>query len=130
MAVGLVAADTDIVIDFLRGREPGASSFRRSLSGDQVRLTAVTAFELRVGTDFLERHGDIVALLGGRTLPLDALGAIRGGEVYARLRQGGEDIGVKDSLQAGICLRYDLPLLTRNVDHFRRVPGLRIANLG
>lgn len=127
VAHGLVVADTDVVIDFLRGGEPGASALRGPLSEDRLRFTAVTAFELRVGTDFLDRRRDIVSLLAGRTLPLDALAAIRGGEVYARLRQAGEEIGIKDSLQAGICLRYELELLTRNIAHFRRVLGLRLA---
>jgi len=31
-------------------------------------------------------------------------------------------------MQAGICLDADLPLVTRNVDHFERVDGLRVIH--
>jgi tRNA(fMet)-specific endonuclease VapC len=34
-----------------------------------------------------------------------------------------------DCLQAGICLRFDLPLATRNHKHFERVAGLRLYDV-
>jgi tRNA(fMet)-specific endonuclease VapC len=55
---------------------------------------------------------------------------LRGGEVAATLRRRGQDIGMADCLQAGICLRHDLPLATRNRRHFERVAGLLLADLG
>ena len=52
---GLVVIDTDLSIDYLRGRAPGAVLVRDLISAGMLRLTAVTGFELRVGTDFLDR---------------------------------------------------------------------------
>lgn len=126
MADGLVIADTDLIIDFLRGREPGASRVEHWLREGRLRLTAVTAFELRLGTDFISRRTRIETLLRRRTLPLDALGALEAGKVFVALRAKGRGIDVKDSLQAGVCLRFDLPFATRNIRHFERVPGLRL----
>jgi len=37
-----------------------------------------------------------------------------------------EDIGVKDVLIAAACLVNDVPLLTSNEHHFRRVPELTV----
>jgi predicted nucleic acid-binding protein len=37
-------------------------------------------------------------------------------------------IGLADILSAGICLSNNLPLLTRNVEHFNRVEGLRLVS--
>lgn len=71
MGNGLVAADTDLVIDFLRGEGPGAAAVRRWLTDGRLRLTALTAFELRVGASFLDVHSGIESLLARRTLPLD-----------------------------------------------------------
>jgi len=130
VAEGLVAADTDLVIDFLRGSARGAEIVRELLRERRLLLTSITAFELRVGTDFLDRAEQISPLLDSRTLPLDTLGALRAGETYVRLRERGEDIGIKDALQAGICLRFDIQLATGNVRHFRRVPGLRLREVG
>ena len=127
MAERFVVADTDLVIDFLRGTGDGAPRVRALVKEGRLRLTAVTAFELRVGTGFLRQADRLSALLARRTLPLDTVAAIRAGEVFAHLRAEGADIGVKDALQAGVCLRFDLPLATRNVRHFDRVGGLRLA---
>ncbi|MGH9168374.1 MAG: type II toxin-antitoxin system VapC family toxin, partial [Acidimicrobiia bacterium] len=63
------------------------------------------------------------------SLPLDLESALRAGEVFARLRDLRSPIDRADSLQAGICLRYGLPLATRNLRHFERVDGLRLASL-
>lgn len=125
----LVVADSDLLIDFLRGRGEGAGLVRRLLAERRLRLTAVTGFELRVGADFLARRDDIMRLFRSRTLPLDLASALRGGEVFAQLRSEGRGIGFADCLQAGICLRQDLPLATRNRKHFQRVDGLRLSEI-
>jgi len=127
---GLVVVDTDLLIDFLRGRGGGVAVVQDLLRARRLRLTAVTAFEMRLGTDFLARRGEILRLFRSRTVPLDLPSALRGGEVAATLRRRGQDIGMADCLQAGICLRHDLPLATRNRRHFERVAGLLLADLG
>ena len=71
VAVDLRVVDTDLAIDFLRGREPGATRVSEWLERDVARFTAMTAFELRLGTDFIQRSGRIGQLLSARTLPLD-----------------------------------------------------------
>jgi tRNA(fMet)-specific endonuclease VapC len=127
LAESLLVVDTDLAIDYLRGRSPGADRLQVWLERDVARFTAVTAFELRLGTDFERRGAAIRTLLSARTIPLDATAALLAGEVYARLRSRGQDIGVNDSLQAGICLRFGLPLATRNLRHFDRVEGLNLV---
>ena len=127
MENGLRVVDTDLAIDFLRDREPGVSRVQGWLERDLIRFSAVTAFELRLGTDFTKRAERIDRLLAARTLPLDHPAALIAGEVYVRLRGLGLDIGVNDSLLAGTCLRFDLPLATRNTRHFTRVEGLRLV---
>lgn len=126
---GLVVVDTDLVIDFLRGKGAGAPFVRELIASHRLRLTAVTAFELRLGTDFLAPRDDILRLVQSRTFPLDPGSALVAGEVAATLRASGQDIGMADCLQAGICLKYDLPLATRNRKHFDRVTGLHLVDI-
>lgn len=126
---GLLAVDTDLVIDFLRGRGEGASLVRDGLAEGNLRLTAITGFELRVGTDFLDRRDDILRLFRSRTLPIDLAAALRAGEVFSSLRAEGRGIGFADCLQAGICLRHAIRFATRNRKHFERVEGLDLADL-
>jgi tRNA(fMet)-specific endonuclease VapC len=129
VAARFVVADTNLLVDFLRGSDPGGAWVRGRLRGGDLRVTAVSSFELSLGADFLDRLGRIEALLLNRTLPLDLLGAYRAGEVLSGLRREGHPIGVNDALVAGICLRFDLPLATRNVREFERVQGLRLVSL-
>jgi tRNA(fMet)-specific endonuclease VapC len=126
---GLVVVDTDLMIDFLRGRGPGAPLVRELIGSHRFRVTAVTAFELRVGADFMARRDDILRLVRSRTFPLDAGSALHAGEVAAKLCGAGQEIGLADCLQAGICLNFDLPFATRNREHFNRVAGLRLFDV-
>jgi len=128
--IGPVIADTDLLIDFLRGKGAGVDAIRRRLKDGTLRFTAVTAFELRVGADFLRRERTIARLLAGRTLPLDVEAALHAGAIAADLGARGEPIGVADTLQAGIARRFGLPFATRNTRHFGRVPGLQVESVG
>ena len=125
----LLIVDTDLVIDFLRGSGPGAELVEDSLRSGVLRFSAITAFELRLGADFLRRRRQIEALFARRTLPLDVSAAMLAGEIYARLERTGDRIGVQDALIAGVCRRFDLPLATRNARHFRRIRGLRLIDV-
>ena len=127
---GLVIVDTDLVIDFLRGNGPGTTLVRELIVSHRLRVTAITAFELRVGTDFMTRREDILRLVKSRIFPLDPGSALRAGELAAALRGAGQDIGLADCLQAGICLNRDLPFATRNRKHFDRVERLRLVDVG
>lgn len=126
---GLVVADTDVLIDFLRGRGAGTRLLHELLADHRLRLTAVTGVELRVGTDFLPRRDAILRLFRSRTVALDLASALRAGEVASALRERGAGIGSADCLQAGICLRHGLPLATRNRSHFERVDGLHLVDV-
>lgn len=126
---GLVVVDSDLLIDFLRGRGEGVSVVRSLLPAGRLRFTAVTAFEVRVGADFLDRGADLLRLFRTRTLPLDLAAGVRAGEIHAGLRASGSAVGLADALQAGICIRFGLPLATRNRNHFERIPDLELVDL-
>lgn len=120
-----IVADTDIIVDYLRAQMPQAKVFKKLLLQDRLLFTAISAYELRVGSRVTRRQADLAVLFQEEiTLPLDLRAAIAAGKVITQLRGKGEEIGPGDVLIAGICLSHQLPLLTRNVDHFGRVEGL------
>jgi len=121
--------DTDVLVDYLRGRGPGAELLVR-LGRGGYQVTAVSAFELALGAAHRLDPRPVQALLDAPTLALTPRGGLLGGEALARLRGDGRGIDVRDALQAGVCLDADLPLVTRNVRHFERVPGLRVVRPG
>ncbi|HKP56833.1 MAG TPA: type II toxin-antitoxin system VapC family toxin [Polyangiales bacterium] len=123
----MIIADTDVLVDFLRGGG-AAARVELELSTGSLRTTVVAAFELWQGARSARAEQDVKTLLEAvEILPLDARAAELAGGVRRLLLARGSDIGVADSLVAGICLRQDGTLLTRNREHFSRVSGLRVS---
>ena len=58
-------------------------------------------------------------------LPLSDEIVVRGADIFADLRKGGQIIGDADILIAATALVSSLVLVTNNLDHFRRVRDLR-----
>ncbi len=48
------------------------------------------------------------------------------GRAYRHLRDNGALIGTNDLWIAATALAYGMPVVTRNVEHFKRVPGLDV----
>lgn len=120
-------ADTDVLIDFLRG---SGEAERISVELDTGRLcvTAVTAFELWAGAKSPQQVSIVEALMAAVTiLPLKDSSARRAGEIHKELVHAGESIGMADSLIAGITLDHGAILITRNRKHYQRVPGLKMS---
>jgi tRNA(fMet)-specific endonuclease VapC len=125
---GRPVVDSDVLIDYLRGAGPGRDLLRSLIHGAGYRITAVSAFELALGRSYHENPQPVHALLAAPLLTLTRKAALRGGELLGELRRAGEAIDVRDAMQAGICLETRSTLVTRNVAHFERVPGLEFSH--
>ncbi|MEX2108789.1 MAG: type II toxin-antitoxin system VapC family toxin [Solirubrobacterales bacterium] len=125
---GRAVLDSDVLIDYLRGAGPGRDLVRALVGGAGYRVTAVTAFELALGRSYRENPRPVHALLSAPLLTLTRKAGLRGGALLGELRRSGEAIDIRDAMQAGICLEAHAVLVTRNVSHFDRVPGLRVSH--
>lgn len=121
-----VVVDTDVVVDFLRGRGPGADLVDALLRDDALLMTVITHFELVQGVGYPDERTRIAALLLHGQVPLTPASAGRAGDLSRELRKRGEGLATADVLQAGICIELGVPLATKNARHFSRVPGLEI----
>jgi predicted nucleic acid-binding protein len=127
----MIVADTDVLIDALRGREPSRSRIALCIESRSLGTTSITAFELLAGAGSAKERERVEAVLGScLILPLDESTSREAAAVHRELASNGKGIGTADSLIAGICRHRSLPLLTRNRGHFERVSGLRLADLG
>ncbi len=61
-----------------------------------------------------------------RVLAFDDIAARSAATLSKELRKQGLQIGLKDTFIAGICIRHQIPLLTRNVNHFARIENLEV----
>jgi tRNA(fMet)-specific endonuclease VapC len=125
---GRPVIDSDVLIDYLRGSGPGRELLRQLHGGSGYRVTAVSAFELSLGRAYRDHPRPVHALLAAPLLTLSRKAALRGGALLAELRREGEGIDVRDAMQAGICLESGAMLVTRNVSHFERIPGLHLSH--
>jgi tRNA(fMet)-specific endonuclease VapC len=57
-------------------------------------------------------------------LPLGEAEGIRAGDLLATLEARGEPIGMEDVWIGATALEHQLTVVTRNLKHFRRIPGL------
>ena len=126
----MIVADTDVLIDFLEGRQPGAQAVAAALGAGRLQTTAISCFELLSGARQARQRRAVQALLDGiPALGLDRNAAQKAAETRLELDRLGIAIGMADSLIAGIVLLHGGSLLTRNRRHFERVPLLSLVDL-
>lgn len=122
--------DSDVLIDHLRDAGPGRELVDQLGAGRGFQITAVTAFELALGRSYAHDPAPADVLMAAPCLLLTKEAGIRAGALLRELRADGAGIEMRDAMQAGICLDAGATLVTRNVRHFARVPGLKIIEPG
>ncbi len=126
----MIVADTDVLVDFLRGRSPAADRVAIELTTRSFATTSITAFELRSGAGSERQRRAVGELLEAMTIvPLGSREAELAANLRLELESRGQAIGMADYLIAGICLERNAILLTKNRKHFERVPNLSLATL-
>jgi len=130
--VSRIIVDTDVLVDYLRGRQPGESLYSKWRKKAKVLLTSIVAFELLLGAKLSskreERLSEVQSLLDQHEISsFDADAAHVASDIGTELRKKGQTMEVRDLLNASICVAKHLPVLTKNKSHYERVPALRIA---
>ena len=125
--------DTNVLSEILKKRpEPRVLERLRAVPARALTTSVVCVTELRYGaarhpqgTTLWERIArEVLARI--RVLPIGEAEAIRAGDLLAALESNGTPIGVEDVLIGATALEEHLTVVTRNVRHFRRIPGLAV----
>ena len=123
----MIIADSDVLIDFLRGRGE-AARVAFEIQSRSFGTTAVTAFEIRSGARTARQTSAVETLLDAMTvLPFGPEEARIAAQVRQQVESQGQPIGMADYMIAAICMATNGVLLTRNLKHFERVKGLKIS---
>src|SRR5207302_6771791 len=126
--------DTDILSNLLR-LSPSPSLLRRLAltPAEEQATSSITVGELyygarrlAAGADTLLGRIDSTLLANLAVLPFDVRAARRYGELRAELERAGTPIGDADIRIAAIAGANELTVVTANVRHFERVPGLPV----
>lgn len=123
--------DTDSVSYALRGHGKVGDHIR-SRKPSEMCVSAITVAELRFGAD--RKHSKrLHALIDGFTgtvevAPFDETAAVEFGRLGNLLAERGSPIGEFDVLIAAHALVLRCTLVSNNIRHFSKVPGLSLEN--
>ena len=128
--------DTDTCSYVMRARDRGLLSVmeERAREGADLSISAVTYAELRLGAErsgSTQRYNAAIRAFCERlsgVLAWDRSAADAFASLQARLLAGGKPIGSNDAMIAAHALSLGRVLVSNNVKHFSRVPGLRLEN--
>jgi tRNA(fMet)-specific endonuclease VapC len=126
--------DTDVLSATVR-RDPPLHLIRRLARTPPTEqcTTAITLGELvygvhkRASPALAERVQELI-VSAGRILPFDDDAARWYGQLRADLERAGTRVAEPDLRSAAIALACGATLVTGNVRHFARIPGLRVEN--
>ena len=130
MGRGLILETTflvDLERESLRRESGPARRFLEEHGDAELCITLTTAGEMACGPGRDERNAWDGLVGPFRLLSPDLAAAWAYGQTYRYLKHNGLLIGTNDLWIAATAVTHDLPLVTRNTDHFGRVPGLKVV---
>jgi len=126
--VAVIIADSDVLIDFLRGHGGGARHVALELESRSLATTAITSFEIRSGAHSTKQRKSVDALLEAVIiLPFGAEEARIAADIRIQLESHGQSIGMADYMIAAVCIANQGLLLTPKRKHFERVERLTLS---
>lgn len=128
--------DTDILSNLVKRTPSVVLIGRIARVRPELQFTSsITVGELLYGTHRLGERGNALRANIEETILADIQVLsfdTRAARIYARIRAGLEEhrmtIGDADTRIASIALAHDLTVVSANLRHFRRVPGLVVEN--
>jgi tRNA(fMet)-specific endonuclease VapC len=128
--------DTDICSYVIRARDRALLVVMedKAREGADLSISAITYAEMRLGAERsrdAERYNSAIRGFCERlsaVLAWDRLAADEFASLQARLLDAGNPIGGNDAMIAAHALSLGRVLVTNNLKHFSRVPGLPVEN--
>jgi len=126
--------DTTFLIDLLK-QAPGVDAKALLLQKEgELFTTEINVYEVfygvYAGDDVADDLEIVRRLIDAFTvLPLARRASLKAAEIAGVLHKRGQNIGDSDILTAGIALANGIStIVTRNIRHFERVPGLTVES--
>ncbi|MDP7180336.1 MAG: type II toxin-antitoxin system VapC family toxin [Candidatus Woesearchaeota archaeon] len=123
--------DTDVCIDFMRGKEQVVRNLTRL---PNIMISSITLAELFFGiyksnnpTKHKKRLGNFLenVTMLDVTFPI----AYNFGKIKSQLSKKGKLIGDFDIMNGSFALTYEMPIITNNVKHYNKIEGITIKSI-
>ncbi len=97
---------------------------------DDPKTTIISVFELYYGAMRSTKSKEVLLETNSLLKSVDILGfdrsaAAKAADIHAKLVNSGKPQDIQDVLIAGIVIANKEELVTRDIEHFSRIPGLR-----
>ncbi|MBS3781376.1 MAG: PIN domain-containing protein [Candidatus Thermoplasmatota archaeon] len=128
-------ADTSFIIDVMRGEENAVRKVDELEKDDKpLNITSISLFELYSGIGQVEKtekeKEKIQEVLRSRAVyEFDRIAGEIAGRIDGMLCNEGKMVEPQDSMISGIAIRENEKILTRNLDHFRRISDISTLNV-
>lgn len=130
----MILVDTTFLIDLQRStrndRHKAAANWLMGHADVEIVLPAIVFGEFVEGFETVDHPVIEHYRSSHRIIEVDDRAAMTYARISRGLRKKGELIGANDIWIAATSLTCQAPLLTRNVNHFKRVPGLEVIGYG
>ncbi len=122
-----MVADTGIFIEHLRAKDKLSTTLYKISESTDIYVSAVTVYELYLGATNKDKERDVRVITENFTvLPFTDTVAQKAAELYHKLRLSNQMIEFRDIFIAATCIVHELPIVTLNKKHFKRIHGLKI----
>ena len=120
--------DTGIFIEHLRAKDKFRTTLYLFSDNSELFISSVTLYELYMGATTKEKENDILNLTEDLpVLPFTDTVAVKASKLYHQLRLQNKMIEFRDIFIATTCIVNELPLITLNKEHFKRIEELKLA---
>ncbi len=125
--------DTDLLVGFLRNDKDALIKINElNDSGEKLTITSITCFELYKGaykSSSAEKNLNLVSELINKinnVMVVDLVASRITAKIYIYLEKRGLILDLPDILIGAIALANNETIVTRNANHFKRIPDLNV----
>lgn len=126
----MVLLDSDIIIDFLKNnKEIVDKILDLQKKEENITTTSISCFEIYRGfinfkKDSIDRFERFLSNI--KIIDFDKDSSFKAAEIFEVLKSRGEILDLADIMIASIVITNNERLLTNNINHFKRIPELKL----
>ncbi|MDB5155994.1 MAG: type toxin-antitoxin system VapC family toxin [Mucilaginibacter sp.] len=121
--------DTGIFIEHLRAKDKLGTTLYKLSDNTALFISSVSLYELYMGATNKDKANDVKNITGDLSvLHFTDTVAEKAAQIYHQLRLSNQMIEFRDIFIAATCIVNEIPIVTLNKKHFKRIAGLKILS--
>ena len=128
----MVLLDTTILIDIIKNNSKAIEKYKEIINNNRdIWIAAPSITEIIIGLYSIHAKKDeetkiIDTINKCHALNITKEVAIKAGYIERSLMEDGNQIGIIDSLISATAIVNNKTIITKNIKHFKKVPGLKV----